>query len=263
MAGMGVAIRYLPDPEGDRVRITCPAGDQSWDMLERAIRTVMTPQALLFDMDGVLADVSRSYRQAIITTASSFGVEISAEDVARAKTAGNANDDWQLTANLMASRGVERPLAEVKERFEAFYQGAPGRPGLRETETLLVPADVLRRLSRRYQLGIATGRPRADAERFLSRFGLSGCFACCVTREDGPLKPDSFAVSDAMRHLGVERAWMFGDTPDDIRSARGAGALPVGVLPPENSATALEPALITAGAAWVLPSMTSLEGILP
>ena len=67
-----------------------------------------------------------------------------------------------------------------------------------------------------------------------------------------------------LEELGVERAWMLGDTPDDVRAARGAGVVPIGVLP--NDAEAGRAALDAAGAARVLGTgelVAGLEEVLP
>ncbi len=77
-----------------------------------------------------------------------------------------------------------------------------------------------------------TGRPRVDADRFLERTGIAGCFRTVVTMEDAPIKPDPTPVRLALERLGVATAWMVGDTPDDTRAARGAGVLPMGVVAP-------------------------------
>ena len=78
------------------------------------------PLTLLFDMDGVLADVSQSYRQAIVKTAAYFGVQISLDDVAEAKRCGNCNNDWELTHRFITDSGLaEAPsLDDVIERFQ-------------------------------------------------------------------------------------------------------------------------------------------------
>jgi hypothetical protein len=54
-------------------------------------------RAILFDMDGVMADVSQSYRAAIIQTAAQFGVQLTGADISAAKAEGNANNDWVLS----------------------------------------------------------------------------------------------------------------------------------------------------------------------
>lgn len=142
-----------------------------------AMATAATAEALLLDMDGVLAEVSRSYRQAMVETARAFGAEVSADDIEREKLAGNANNDWQLTQRLIAAAraggGAAPTLEEVTRVFEKFYQGADGKPGLCELEALLVPKGLLEELNRRLPRGMAivTGRPRADCAKFLTTHG--------------------------------------------------------------------------------------------
>ena len=58
-------------------------------------------QAILFDMDGVLASVGSSYREAIVQTAARFGVVVTQDDITRQKKVGNANNDWILSKKLI------------------------------------------------------------------------------------------------------------------------------------------------------------------
>ena len=267
LAGQGIGVRAFPDRAGleDAVRITCPGSDAGLARLRRALATARDPQALLFDMDGVLVDVSESYDAAIRETAGSFGVTLTADDIRKERLAGAANDDWALTRRLLAARGVDAALDEVTRRFEAVYQGDAGSPGTREVERPLVERAWLVRLAARWPLAIVTGRPRADAERFLERFGLTDVFSAVICREDAPaLKPDPAPVRAALASLaslGVERAWMLGDTPDDVRAARAAGVLPLGCLAPgDGDETARR--LLETGAARVLSAADELEDLL-
>jgi histidinol-phosphate aminotransferase len=264
LVSLGIGVRPFPG-RGELepwLRITVPGDDDAFARLERGLRTVLAPDALLFDLDGVIADVSASYREAIRRTASSFGVALEAADIARAKAAGRANNDWELTHRMMADRGVTASLDDVVARFEAIYQGSGGTAGLHLTETLLTEPDTLRRMAAHRPLGIVTGRPRTDACRFLQRHGISDCFAELVTMEDGPAKPDPAPVLLALEKLGARHAWMLGDTPDDVVAARAAGVLPIGVLAPGDS-TVTRAALASAGAARVLTDLGQLEGVLP
>jgi len=245
------------------LRISCPGDAAAFARLEAALRAVLAPQALLFDMDGVLADVSRSYRRAILETAASFGVALSPDDVARAKARGDANDDWALTRRLLAERGCERTLAEVTAVFERLYQGADGAPGLRASERPIPSRELLERLGRRAALGVVTGRPRRDAQAFLESAGLVDCFATVVAREDAPLKPDPAPVRLALERLDVRAAWMVGDTPDDVRAARAAGAVPLGFVPPDAGGDSTRGALSCAGAARVLATLEELDEVYP
>jgi len=211
----------------------------------------------------VLADVSGSYRGAIIGTAQSFGVDLSPMDIQRAKDAGDANNDWILTQRLLREKGIESPLEEVTARFQRFYLGAENEPGLRERERLIPTMQMLRSLRDRVRLAIVTGRPRAEAEWFLERFGIADLFETLVCMEDAPAKPSPAPVRLAMERLGVSRAWMVGDTPDDVVAARLACALPIGVLAPGQDFEGAKSVLNACGAAEVMVSLDKMEELWP
>lgn len=263
LASLGISVRRFP-PRRDldaALRITCPGDEVGFDRLRAALEAILRPQAILFDMDGVLADVSHSYRSAIEQTALAFGVRVSQAHIAAAKAAGNANNDWILTHRLVRAAGVSATLEEVTDRFERLYQGDRLTPGLRERESLLISRPVLERLARRVPLGIVTGRPRSDCLRFLERFGIADLFSVQVCMEDGPPKPDSAPVRSALDKLGVRSAWLVGDTPDDIVAARAYGVVPIGFVSESHSSA--RPVLQQAGAAAVLGSLEELEALLP
>lgn len=265
LAGLGISVRAFPDlPDlADYLRIGCPGDNVAFDTLANALRAVLAPQAILFDLDGVLADVSQSYRRAIIDSAATYGVTITREQIGAAKAAGNANNDWVLTQRLLAAAGVEAPLDQVTARFESIYQGTPERPGLRASERLLTTPQQLREWADQYPLAIVTGRPRRDAELFLSQHGVLDCFQTLVCMEDATVKPDPAPVRLALKHLNVTSAWMIGDTVDDIRSSRGAGVVPIGVIAPGEDPARADGTLTRAGAARVLPTIDNLSEILP
>ena len=220
---LGVRVRRFPHrPEiSNALRITVPDQEEPLERLLVALETCITPEALLFDLDGVIADVEESYRRCVLETADRFGVEVTREELATMVLAGDANNDWVLTQRLRASRGVEMSLDDVTKAYQEVYLGTSTSPGLRESERMLVPVDVLSRLGKRLPLGIVTGRPREEAEWFLDKQELTNLFQTVICMEDGPLKPDPAPVQLARSRLAVERAWMVGDTPDGIRAAGG------------------------------------------
>jgi histidinol-phosphate aminotransferase len=264
LAALGISVRDFPGRSGleEDIRITCPGETGEFGRLCHAIETACAPEALLFDMDGVLVDVSASYHQAVKGAAKAFGVTLTDEDIRRAKNQPGANNDWEVTRRLLAERGLAESLERVKGTFEELYQGTAQHPGLWTTETLIPERRTLDALAARFPLGIVTGRPRGDAMRFLEAHDLTSMFRVVVCMEDAPLKPDPAPVRLALKALGVSRAWMLGDTPDDIRAARGAGVVPLGILPPGGGDLRRQ-ALESAGAGAILNGIEELEEMIP
>lgn len=270
-SGLGMSIRTFPDKPNleDALRISCPTNDAVMARVNGALAT-LRPDVILFDMDGVLVDVSGSYREAIIQTAAHFGVVVTGEDIAQAKAQGDANNDWVLTQRLMAHAGQAQTLDDVTAVFERLYQGTQTQLGLKDTETTLIARSELEALAKRARLGVVTGRPRSDAHDFLTREGWEDLFEVVVCMEDGPAKPDPFPVVHAMVAMGASTAWMIGDTPDDIRAARAATrahdalhVLPLGVLAPqESSEEAVRESLLRAGAGRVFNDLHTLSRFL-
>jgi phosphoglycolate phosphatase-like HAD superfamily hydrolase len=60
--------------------------------------------------------------------------------------------------------------------------------------------------------------------------------------------------------MGVSRAWMLGDTPDDLAAAKGAGVVPIGVIAPGDDPKRARERL--RAAARVLDQTTDLEEML-
>lgn len=266
LAGLGISTRAFAAPAlRDDLRITCPGTPEAMQRLEGALRTAMEPSLLLFDMDGVLFDVSGSYRACIQRTAQSFGVHLGPGAIEAAKARGNANDDWALAWRLLVAAGVDCTLAEVTERFESYYQDSASGPGLWRSETPLVDRFFLQALQKKIPLGIVTGRPRKDAERSLAQHDIAECFSVLVCREDAALKPSPEPIELAIARSAVEsaRAWYIGDTPDDMVAARACGVIPIGHAPPHCDKEALRASLFQAGASRVLDSLSPLLELLP
>ena len=177
MGSLGIGIRAWQN-NTTAIRVSCPPKRSDTARVCSALRTVLMPKAMLFDMDGVIADVSKSYRAAIIATCSTYGVEVCNTQITQMKAVGNANDDWLLTQTLLTNAGINVSLSDVKMTFEGIYQGQHSTPGTREQESLLAPTSFFRALAKRFPLAIVTGRPRKDALRFLRRFDLEDVFRC-------------------------------------------------------------------------------------
>ena len=121
---------------------------------------------------------------------------------------------------------------------------------------------MLAELAARLPLGIVTGRPRADAERFLARFGLDDLFAAVVALDDAPGQAGSRAGARGPAPPGRGPGLAGGRHPRRPGAAAAAGVLPLGIRPP-CAADDTGPALAAAGAARILDDLASLKELLP
>lgn len=202
-------------------------------------------KTLLMDMDGVLAEVSKSYRAAIVATCHKYGAtSVTQDTVTEWKARGNANDDWKLSHDLIKSDPNGKKdvtLEQVTESFEEYYQGVDGdetKPGLYKLETLIPTRETLLELKRRSKpgVGIVTGRPKKDCMKFLEMHNLVDLIDATYCMEDGPSKPSPVPVQTCCKQMNVEPSEsvvLVGDTPDDIKAATSAGCSAVGVTTPE------------------------------
>ena len=108
----------------------------------------LQPRAvLLFDIDGVIRDVSGSYRRAIAETVHHFGGwRPEPEQIDALKAEGHWNNDWQASMELLRRQGLQPlpPLNVVVEVFSRLYFGGDpdgdpsGWRGFIRSEPLLV-----------------------------------------------------------------------------------------------------------------------------
>ncbi len=237
----GVAIRdrsHLPGMAGF-VRVSSGT-DAEVERLLDEVRLLLAPlpEAILFDMDGVLVDVRRSYDEAVYRTVRSFlakGTGVSRERVLAVKNRVDANDDIDASCIALRALGVRPPRSEVERRFTALYHGGNGRTALRAKERWLLPARSLKWLAARARLGIVTGRPRRDAELALDGAGVGNWFDAVVTADDvRQRKPDPAPIRAALRKLRVRSAWLAGDSAADLLAGRRAGITTIGICPADS-----------------------------
>ena len=222
--------------------------------------------AVLFDMDGVLVDVSKSYLAAIQKTVEFFLDEtVTLAEIQGYRNRGGLNNDWDLTAFLLKERGKPVEKKALIEIFQDIYLGNEF-DGLIRSEQWLLKKSVLDRLAVSNPMGIVTGRPRHEATYVLSRFEVHQYFVVLITMDDVPPdknKPDPFGIKLALQRYPGESAVYIGDTVDDMLAAKSAGVVPIGVIAPGNDKDIQREALIRNGASAVLEDINDILEVLP
>ena len=207
---------------------------------------------IVFDMDGVLVDVSDSYRAAIQETVKHFtGLEPTRAEIQEWKNRGGFNDDWHLSHQMIHARGGKTTQAEVVDFFQQIFLG-DGSNGLILRERWIAEDGLFERLSANYTLAIFTGRLRWEARLTLDRF-TKITFNPIVGADDvSRLKPDPEGLLKIRAAVEHGKCWYLGDTIDDARAAHAAGVPFIGVGHGN----------LGDGAVAVLEDINSLEGAI-
>jgi HAD superfamily phosphatase len=219
---------------------------------------------LIFDMDGVLVDVSESYRAAIVQTVEDYtGKRIGNELIQDYKNKGGWNDDWELSRRIVSDFGVKVEFEEIVRHFNRLFLG-DGTDGLILRERWIARMGMLERLSDRFQLAIYTGRRQYEVAPTLDRFGGGLTFDPIVTAElVANLKPAPDGLNLILERNPREHYWYVGDAIDDCRCAKAAGVPFIGIAAPTNPRKGKLVRLFREeGAIAVIDDINQLETIL-
>ena len=181
---------------------------------ERANRAVPSGAiaAVLFDLDGTLADTERVHWQSYRAVLLEHGVDIGLEEYRRHFIAADGGPEY-------ACRTYRLPITadEVRARKIPIYRaritaGVPPMPGA---------CEALRRLGRTRPVAVVTNTARVDAGIITGHLGIDGLLAKVIVREDyarSKPAPDSYLTAAATLGVSPSACVVVEDT------ARGLGA---------------------------------------
>jgi len=151
-----------------------------------------------------------------------------------------------------------------------FYKGK----GVHLQETLLIPKKILSTLRKKARMGIASGRPRFEAELALKRFHLHPYFDSVVTLDDceaeekrilNPMggkinlsKPHPYSILRVVQEIGIPNPYCVyvGDVVDDMLAVQAAkknlSILAIGFLAGHHDKKTGKISLIKSGADLVI-----------
>lgn len=246
---------------------------------------------VIFDIDGVIRDVTGSYRRALADTVEYFtqnNYRPSMDDIDNLKAEGIWNNDWEGSQELIyryfESIGKSRSditytYEEIVNFFQRRYRGSqPDKPetweGYITTEPLLLTQEYFATLTaNKSAWGFFSGATRGSAEYILKhRLGLEN--PVLVAMEDAPGKPDPtglfLAVELIEQKLSLSSSLpvvYLGDTVADMTTIIKAKEIQperewvaVGVLPPhiqdDDNISKYSQQLFKAGANKVISKVT-------
>ncbi|MBU0758122.1 MAG: histidinol-phosphate transaminase [Nanoarchaeota archaeon] len=256
--------------------------------------------AILFDMDGVLIDVSKSYRTAIKMTAEiflkKFGIirDFSDDDIQSIKEKSDTGNDWiaskELIKKSLNRKEIKKTLknetneniltgdpkkSNIVRIFQELYLGSRTfeerynlRPemdvsGLIDNENLAVTKETLKAANKKYPLAIVTSRPRYEARYALDYFRIKEFFQTVIAMEDMPLGK-SQGIRIALKRLGKDNGVYLGDSVSDMATACAAGDMQaIGIIPPgTEDKEKLSTLLYDNGAVNVLDDINEILNII-
>jgi HAD superfamily phosphatase len=227
---------------------------------------------IVFDMDGVLVDVTASYRATIQATVLHFsGYEPTPEEIQDWKNRGGWNDDFKLSHALIREHGKDVTYQAVIDRFQEIFHGEGGEGGeggedgngLILKEQWLAAEGLFDRLRERHQLAVFTGRYRWEAHVTLNRF-LPNVFDPVIGSDDVQFtKPNPEGLLKICFAVPHRQCWYIGDTVDDARASSAAKVPFIGIASPKSPRHAdLVNLLRAEGAIAVLDDINGLEAAI-
>jgi HAD superfamily hydrolase (TIGR01509 family) len=215
------------------------------------------PDAVIFDLDGVLVDSERTWngaKEALVRSAGGVW-----RDEAPHVMMGMSSVEWAayLHDELQVPMDVEEINREVVARMEETYR--------RELPLLPGASEAVRALGERWPLALASSSNRELIDLVLELSGFA--FGVTVSSEEVPRgKPAPDVYLAAASGLGVapERCVAIEDSSNGLRSAAAAGmaviAVPNAHYPPAADALALAAAAVP-GVGGITPAL--VEQVLP
>ncbi len=190
-------------------------------------------KAVLFDLDGTLANTDPIHFQVWQTLLAAYGITVDQAFYDRF-ISGRLNPD--IVRDLLPQLSIEEGVAFSVEKEAQFRQMAASQlqrmPGL----TNFLHAIELRH----YATALVTNAPRPNAEFMLNTLALDNVFQPIVIADDLPQgKPDPLPYQTALEQLGLfpDEAIVFEDSPTGVRAATAAYIPTIGVTSTHSDET--------------------------
>jgi HAD superfamily hydrolase (TIGR01509 family) len=201
------------------------------------------PDAVIFDLDGVLLDSEQRWNEAKLALVQETGGTWLEE--APQRMMGMSSPEWAayLRDHLRVPLDVDAINREVVRRMEEGYQdGLPLLPGALE---------AVRALAARWPLGLASSANREIIDLFLDIAGVRDAFGATVSSEEvarGKPAPDVYLAAAERLRVAPAACVAIEDSANGLRAAHAAGmaviAVPNPHYPPDDEALQLAAATV-------------------
>ena len=262
----GVIVRkFSPNsPISTCLRITVP----TLGGVKYILELLQKKNLLIFDLDGVVFDVSNSYTGAIRETFKHFaGQEVSLKEIQAVKNMGGMNCDWDATKCLLEKYGFDIDLEDVINVFQDlfFNPNDKTKKYLIDEEKLVISKEIFEKLSEKFDFAVFSGRLKQEAKYSLEKYDIDKFFYYYVTADDlekDDLKPSPKGVLKILKHCPHLSVKYFGDSVDDIISGKGANVDTIGIIAPDADYNNMVNNFKHLGAKYILDDARKIEQFL-
>jgi len=233
--------------------------------MRKSSKKKLSPEILIFDVDGVLVDVRGTYwKSALDTVRHLTGKRVTYAELHKWKAKPGNNDDWAMVASWVTSLGKPMNYEEAKEAFSKFYWGTPDRPGNVRNEKHIVSPRQIERWAKQYELNLFTGRTRQEFTYTFAQWPGTKYFRTVVTMDDvEKIKPNPEGLYKILGKRDPATALYVGDNIDDALAARDAGVAFMAIIARgEHGYHERSRRFRELGAVALLPRATDLRGWL-
>jgi beta-phosphoglucomutase len=206
---------------------------------------------VIFDMDGVIVDSHEAHIRTWKKFLSSLGKSVSDADLNFVRQGRKRQEILQFFLGELSDDQIQAHCHLKDLLFRSEMQGIKMLPGVQELLEDLKHAGI--------PIALASCGGSARVHHLLSRLRLGEYFAVVVTGDEVKFgKPDPEIFHKAAQHMRVHPAEsiVFEDSVSGIQGAKAAGMKCVGIGDRQ-----LAPALLQAGADYVLPNFSGLSWI--
>lgn len=206
--------------------------------------------AILFDLDGTIANTDPIHYQAWWEMLRDYGMDID-ETFYKSRISGRTNP--QIIEDLLPQLSSEEGARFADEKEERFRQKA---------REILKPMNGFAELiawtdTHKLKRALVTNAPKLNVQFMLEVLDIQEVFGTVVLGENCIAgKPDPAPYQLSLQQLGItaEQAIALEDSPSGIRSAVGAGIPTIGVTSTQDPNV-----LLAIGAFMTIPDFTDLQ----
>ena len=213
-------------------------------------------RALLFDLDGTLAETDSLHLPTWVDALEPYGIEVD-EEFYKERISGRSTGE--IVRDLLPDLTDEEGLSIGDAKEASFRERAS------ELEPLPGLVDFIER-GRERGMGIAlvTNAPEENVEAILTALKLGDLFDAVVLADEvEAVKPDPAPYRAALKKIGVpaEEALAFEDSVSGISSSVAAGIPTVGIASTQNSEKLRDAGAFMTAKDFTDPELRALTGL--